>query len=198
MPDPRGNSDADMRRLLALLPLLAVSAAPEPGYHYWLDGSHSAVTAKVSYMGFGSKVARFPQMRGSIRLNPARLDVIDLDVELDARALSAASLRDTNYLRGKDFFAVEQFPLVRFSGHRMVMTGLTTGEVEGQITARGVTRPATLTVTFRDPPGHATGRDPLQLAARASINRKDFGMTAYSVVVGKTVTITIDARLMPG
>lgn len=60
-----------MRRLFALTALLAVSAATAPGYHYWLDGPHSAVTAKVSYMGFGSKVARFPQMRGSIRLDPA-------------------------------------------------------------------------------------------------------------------------------
>ena len=42
------------------------------------------------------------------------------------------------------------------------------------------------------------GRDPVQLTARTSINRKDFGMTAYSVVVGETVTITIEARLMPG
>ena len=78
------------------------------------------------------------------------------------------------------------------------MTGPTTGNIEGQITARGVTRPATLAVTFRDPPGQANGHDPLQLTARTSLNRKDFGMTAYSVVVGKTVAITIDARLMPG
>ena len=187
-----------MRRLFALTALMAVSAAPEAGYHYWLDGPHSAVTAKVSYMGFGSKTVRFPQMRGSIRLNPARLDAIGLDVELDARTLSAGSLRDTNYLRGKAFFAVEKFPVVHFSGHRMVMTGPTTGDVAGQITARGVTRPAKLAVTFRDPPGQASGHDPLQLTASTSINRKDFGMTAYSVVVGKTVTITIDARLMPG
>ena len=187
-----------MRQLLALLPLLAVSAAPEAGYRYWLDGPHSAVSAKVSYMGFGSKTARFPQMRGSIRLNPERLDAIDLDVDLDAAALTAGSQRDTNYLRGKDFFDVEHFPVVRFSGHRMAMTGPTTAEVEGQITTRGITRPAKLAVTFQDPPARANGRDPLQLTARTSINRKDFGMTAYSVIVGKTVTITIVARLMPG
>ena len=187
-----------MRQLLALLPLLAVSAAPEAGYRYWLDGPHSAVSAKVSYMGFGSKTARFPQMRGSIRLDPARLDTIGLEVELDAGALSAGSERDTRYLRGNDFFAVEKFPVVRFSGHRMVMTGLTTARVEGQITTRGVTRPAKLTVMFQDPPSRANGRDPIQLTARTSINRKDFGMTAYSLVIGKTVTITINARLLPG
>ena len=187
-----------MRRLLALTTLLALAATPAPGYHYWLDGARSEVSAKVAYMGFGSKVARFPQMRGSIRLNPARLDAIDLDVELDAAALTAGSQRDAKYLRGRDFFDVEQYPVVRFSGHRMAMTGPTTAEIEGKITTRGITRPAKLAVTFQDPPARANGRDPVLLTARTSINRKDFGMTAYSVIVGKTVTITIDARLMPG
>jgi polyisoprenoid-binding protein YceI len=185
--------------VLALVPLLAIAAtAPAPSHHYWLDGAHSSVSAKVSYMAFGSKTARFPQMRGSIRLNPTHLEAIDLDVELDATALDAGGKTDTSYLRGKDFFWVQQYPLVRFSGHRMTMTGATTAQVDGDITARGVTRPATLAVTFKDPPARATGRDPVQLTAQARINRRDFGMTAYSMVVGKMVTITIDARLMPG
>ena len=187
-----------MRRLLALLPLLAVSAAPKLGYHYWLDGPHSAVTAKVSYIGFGSKVAHFPQMRDSIRLNPTRLDTIGHEVELDANAMSAGSKSDTAYLRGQDFFDVGQYPVVRFAGQRMLMTGPSTARIEGQITTRGMTRPATLVVTFRDPRARANGRDPIALSARTSINRKDFGMTTYPVVVGKTVTISIDARLMPG
>ncbi|MDL2352795.1 MAG: YceI family protein [Pseudomonadota bacterium] len=187
-----------MRRLLALAALLSLAAAPGPSYHYWLDGTHSSVSARVSYMGFASKTARFPQMRGSIRLNPARLDAIDLDVELDAGALIGGSTGDTKYLRGTDFFAVEQYPVVRFSGHKMVMSGPTTAVVEGMITTRGITRPAALAVAFDAPPARATGRDPIVLSARTSINRRDFGMTAYSVVVGKTVAITIDARLMPG
>ena len=188
-----------MRFVLAMVPLLAVAAtAPAVSHHYWLDGGHSSVSARVSYMGFGSKTARFPQMRGSIRLNPARLDAIDLDVELDASALDAGGKSDTSYLRSKDFFWVQQYPVVRFTGHRMTMTGAITAQVDGEITARGVTRPASLTVTFKDPPAQATGRDPIQLNAQARINRRDFGMTAYSMVVGKIVTITIDARLMPG
>ena len=187
-----------MRRLLALTALLSVATAPDVSHHYWLDGPHSSVSARVSYMGLGSKTARFPQMRGSIRLSPARLDAIDLDVELDASALDAGGKSDTNYLRGKDFFWVRQYPIVRFTGHRMTMTGAVTAQVDGEITARGVTRPAALAVTFQQPPAQATGRDPIELTARTSINRRDFGMTAYSLVVGKTVTITIDARLLPG
>ena len=186
-----------MRIALALIPLLAVAAAA-PSYRYQLDGANSQVSARVAYFGVGSKTARFPVMKGFIRLQPDRLDAIDLDVELDARAMTAGGRTDTEYLRGKDFFDVAHYPTVSFSGHRMAMTGATTARIDGLITARGVTRPAVLDVTFRDPPARASGRDPVQLSARTSINRRDFGMTSYSLIVGRKVTITIQARLVPG
>jgi polyisoprenoid-binding protein YceI len=185
-------------RLAITLPVLLTVAAAGPVYRYQLDSAGSAVNARVSFLGLGSKTAKFPAMRGSIRITPDRLDVIDLDVELDARAMTAGSKTDTQYLKGKAFFDVANHPMVRFSGQRMMMTGPNTARVEGQITARGVTRPAVLAVTFRDPPAKVTGRDPIMLTATTAINRKDFGMTAYSVIVGKKVVITITARLVPG
>lgn len=185
-------------RLVLALPMLLAVAASGPAYRYQLDGAGSQVSARVSYLALGSKTARFPAMRGSIRLSPGQLDAIDLDVELDARAMTAGSKTDTDYLKGKAFFDVANHPVVRFSGRRMTMTGPEAARVEGQITARGITRPAVLAVTFSDPPAKATGREAVQLTATTAINRKDFGMTAYSLLVGKKVTITIKARLVPG
>ena len=46
-----------LRRLFALMALLAL-AATSPAYHYRLDGPRSQVSAKVSYMAFGSKTDR--------------------------------------------------------------------------------------------------------------------------------------------
>jgi len=185
-------------RFVLSLVLLVLTAAASPTYRYQLDGDRSDVSARVSYLGLGHKTARFPVMRGSIRLAPDRLDAINLEVELDARALTATSTTDTKYLRGKDFFDVAHHPTVRFSGQRMVMTSPLTARVEGQVSVRGVTRPTTLAVTFRDPPARASGRVPIELSATAAINRRDFGMTSYGMVVGKKVAITIKARLVPG
>jgi len=181
--------------VLLVVPLL-LGAAP-PVQRYQLDGPSSQVSAKVAFFGLASKTARFPQMSGRIALSPERLDTIDLDVELDARALTAGDKVTLGRLRGKDFFDVERHPSVRFSGRKMQMTGPVTATVAGEVTARGVTRPATLAVTFRDPPAQANGRDPVQLTAQTTIDRRDFGMTAYSAIVGKKVTITIRARMVP-
>lgn len=187
-----------LRLFVPVLALVLATAAASPTYRYQLDAGQSEVNARVAFMGLASKTAHFPRMSGTIRLTPSRLDAIDMTVELDARALNAGDKSTTEKLKGKDFFNVAQHPVVRFEGQRMTMTGPVTARLDGQITARGVTRPATLTIAFRQDPAKATGRDPIVLSARTTINRRDFGMTAHSLVVGKKVTITINARMVPG
>ncbi|MEY4239703.1 MAG: hypothetical protein RL339_2304 [Pseudomonadota bacterium] len=182
--------------LIALLAPLLLGAAL-PTYRYEIDSARSQVSAKVGFMGIASKTARFPQMNGRIALSPQRLDTIDLDVELDARQLTAGDSVTLGRLKGKDFFDVERHPTVRFTGERMQMSGPVTATVAGAVTARGVTRPAVLAVTFRDPPARVSGRDAVEFSARTVIDRRDFGMTAYSAIVGRKVTITIQARMVP-
>jgi polyisoprenoid-binding protein YceI len=80
----------------------------------------------------------------------------------------------------------------------MTMIGPTAARIDGSITARGVTRPTRLSVAFAQPPAKATGREPITLTASGTIDRRDFGMTSYSMFVGKKVTITIKARMVPG
>lgn len=186
-----------MRLALAAVLVLA-TAASTPTYRYRLDEGGSQVSARVAFFGLSSKTAHFPKMSGGIALSPDRLDAIDLEVTLDARALTAGDSVTLGRLRGEKFFDVEHQPIVQFSGQRMTMTGPVTATVAGEITARGVTRPAALAVTFAQPPASATGREPINLTARTRIDRHAFGMTAYSMIVGRTVTITIDARMVPG
>lgn len=184
------------RSLLALLPLLALGATP-PTYRYAIDAPHSDVGARVGFLGFASKTAHFPTLKGGITLSPARLDAIDLAVDLDARQLTARDSATQASLKGPGFFDVANHPGIHFAGRRMTMTGPVTARVDGTITARGITRPVVLAVSFAQPPARATGRDPIQLTARAMIDRRDFGMTAYRLIVGRKVTITIKARMAP-
>ncbi len=183
---------------MAVLALLFATAASAPALRFHLDSAQSLVAAKVGVMGLTSKTARFPKMAGGIRLSPEQLETINLDVMLDARALVANDDSTTKQLRGPKFFDVERHPTVRFAGQRMTMTSATTAKVEGTITARGITRPTRLSVTFAQPPAKVTGRDPIALTASGTIDRREFGMTSYSMFVGKKVTITIKARLVPG
>ncbi|WP_225206492.1 YceI family protein [Novosphingobium huizhouense] len=181
---------------LVIVPRPAASAQPGP-LRYTLDAAASSVHARVGFFGIASKTARFPAMSGGIELDPERLGTIRLEVLLDARALEAGDTVTLARLKGPDFFDVEHYPAVRFLGHRMSMTGPVSATIDGDLTARGVTRPARLAVTFTNPPAQASGRQPLRLSARTTIDRTAFGMTAYPLIVSRKVTITIDAQMSP-
>ena len=155
------------------------------------------MSARVPFLGIGSRSAGFPDLAGTIRLSANDPQRIDLDVRLNARALTAPDSATLKRLRGEKFFWVEKYPTVRFQGRRMTLNTDRSGTVEGTLTARGISKPVTLQVTFDQPPGKAAPGQPITLTGKTQINRRDFGMKAYSLVVGKTVTIQLKAKLRP-
>ncbi len=186
-----------VRPLALMLPaLMLIGAAPLGNrLHYRIDSTSSIVNAKVAFFGLASKTATFPKVSGDIRLTPGDLRSVDLDVAIDTRALKASDSVTERRLKSADFFDVANHPQVTFSGQQLVMNGKSSGIVTGNLTARGVTRPVKLVVTFSAPPASATGKDKFLLTGSTTINRRDFGMTAYSAIVGKKVTITIRAQM---
>lgn len=186
--------------LLLILPALSASAqAPAivGQLQYTLDPSLSRVNARVGFFGIASKTARFPKVSGRIVLAPKRLDTIQLNVDLDATALEAGDSVTLERLRGPDFFDVEHHPKVHFIGRGLRMTGPVTAQISGSLTAKDITHPVLLSVSFAKPPAAATGKEPIQFTAQTKIDRTEFGMNAYRFIVAKTVTITINAAMVP-
>ena len=184
-----------MRVLRALPALFLLGAAPTQ--HYVIDAAASDVSARVAFFGLASKTARFPKVSGRIALAGDKPDQIDLTVKLDATALTAPDKVTLARLKGPKFFDTARYPTILFIAQRMQMTTERDARIAGQLTARGITRDATLTARFTAPPLRAGGRTPLTLDGETVIDRRDFGMTAYPLIVGRKVTIRIRAALVP-
>lgn len=184
---------------LALLPLLAImvlaNAASVP-QRYTLDASASNVSAKVPFFGLASKTARFPRMQGAVTIVPGAPERAVIDVTFDATALEAPDSVTLARLRGEKFFWVEKYPTIRFVGRSLTLASATRGTVAGELTARGVTRPAKLDVTFDADPVAQAGR-PVSFTGTTTIDRRDFGMKSYQLIVGNKVDITLKARMVP-
>ena len=183
--------------LAALIALLQPGAALAGDLRYVIDRSASHVDARVAFFGIASKTAKFPDMSGTFNLSFADLEALDMVVDIDARTLTTGDSQ-TKTLRGKSFFDVAHHPTVHFVGRRLKMTGEKTAEVEGQITARGITRPITLKVAFSVPPFSTGGTQPISIVGTGVIDRRQFGMTAYPWIIGALVNVTIRARMVPG
>jgi polyisoprenoid-binding protein YceI len=190
-----------MKRVLIAAMALALLAAPaaqsQAGLlRYTVDDTHSEVLARVAFLGLSDKTARFPGMSGSLALSFADLNSVDMAVTVDARTLTTGDSQTTR-LRGRQFFDVAHHPTVSFVGDHIRFTGERTANVTGQITAKGITRPSTIAVTFSQPLGEMSTSDPVSIVATTTIDRRQFGMTAFPLIVGNQVRITIRARMVP-
>ncbi|MGB3808213.1 MAG: YceI family protein [Erythrobacter sp.] len=181
--------------ILALLLPAALIAAPG-ALDYRLDASNSDVRAKVAFFGLASKTARFPRMDGRVTIVPGSPKDAVVNVTFDAAAIEAPDATTLERLRGEKFFWVERHPRIRFSGRSLSMASPTRGTITGELTARGVTRIETLDVTFASDPAARSGK-PVSFTGNMAIDRRDYGMNSYQLIVGNTVDINLRARMVP-
>lgn len=179
--------------LLALLALANTLGVPQ---RYTLDASASSVSAQVPFFGLASKTAKFPRMQGAVTIVPGAPEKAVIDVTFDATAIEAPDSVTLARLRGDKFFWVEKYPDIRFVGRSLKLTSATRGTVAGELTARGVTRPATLNVAFDVDPIAQAGK-PVSFTGTTTIDRREFGMKSYQLIVGNKVDITLKARMVP-
>jgi polyisoprenoid-binding protein YceI len=96
-----------------------------------------------------------------------------LDVKIQAASVNTGSGMKDGKLKGKDFFDVAQDPTITFLSKKIVQTGPTTFEVDGDFTIRGVTKPETLALTLT---GKGTGSG--EVKGTMAFDRKDYGMNS--------------------
>ncbi len=196
-----------MKISLTPIPLLFVAAiaatsvfaqvgAQLPTGSYAVDSGRSNVTSKVSYFGLSSMAVTFPQVTGTLFYDARSPQAIKLDVNVDAATLNGGSNWNNEKLKGEDFFNVKTYPTIYFRGERLTFTSAKTANVDGNMIVRGITKPATLNVTFGSSPADIARTGRVSLVAKTKIKRSQFGMTAYSMVVGEEVKLNINVEFV--
>lgn len=184
-------------------------AAPEsaaatkglPEGAYTLDPSHTSVIWRVSHFGLSMYTGRFNLAAADLDFDPDDPEQSSLKVEIEARSV------DTGFKalgRDSDFDAeiaavlgAAETPKITFVSTAIEETGPATGRVTGDLTLNGVTKPATLDVTF-----YGGRKSPLDLkthlgfAARGVIKRSDWGVTEWAGPVGDEVQLVIEAEFV--
>jgi polyisoprenoid-binding protein YceI len=112
-----------------------------------------------------------------------------LDIKIQADSVNTGSGMKDGKLKGKDFFNADQDPLITFRSTKIVQTGPTTFDVQGDFTIRGATKPQTLTLTVS---GAGTGSGDIH--GTMVFDRKDYGMNKGIpfVHIGDSVDVTVD------
>jgi polyisoprenoid-binding protein YceI len=114
-----------------------------------------------------------------------------LDVKIQADSVNTGSGMKDGKLKSKDFFDVEQNPLITFLSKKIVQTGPDTFDVLGDFTIRGVTKPETVTLTVS---GQGTGTG--EIKGVMAFDRKDYGMNSGIpfIRIADRVEVTINLK----
>ena len=166
---------------------------------YKLDASHSKVTWAVTHFGFSSYVGQFPDVNGTLKLDPKDLSVTDLQVTIDTTRIGTLNATLDKNLKAPGFLDTAKFPTASFKATKVTRTSDMTADILGNLTLKDVTRPVTLKAVFNQ-----AGPNPLDkvyslgFAATTTIKRSDFGVSAYVPAIGDMVTLTIDVEFKAG
>ena len=165
-----------------------------PAATYGADKVHSSVAFEVGYMGvgtFGGTVSDFDATLSGGRLS-------------GSARIASLETKDQNlhaHLMAPDFFDAEQHPVVSFAAERSSVEGDRVS-FEGEITIKGITRPATLTGTVTGPVTDPYGNERYGLKLETVVDRTEFGITWNNDMPNGTkalddeVTLTADLSLV--
>ncbi|MCG8598130.1 MAG: YceI family protein [Kiloniellales bacterium] len=168
---------------------LTVAAAPPAQAapaRYEIDPAHFSVGFLVHHIGYADTLGMFLEGAGSFTFDEAAPAVSDIEVTIQADSVFTNHDRRDQHVKGGDFLDVDDHPEIRFVGREARPTGENTGEVTGDLTILGVTRPITLQVTKNKIGAYPFGAGPpyvVGVSVRGTVKRSEFGMT-YAVENG--------------
>lgn len=189
----------------ALNTALAVAAGFDkqaPVGAYKTDPSHSSLLWSFSHFGLSRYTARFTKVDARLDWNPEEPEASVLSVEIDPLSVrtdypwpdqvdfDAKIGGDEPFLAGKP---------ITFVSRSIRVTGKKTGTVEGLLTFRGQTRPATLDVTFNGSMAKhpMMGVPKIGFSATGSIRRSEWGLDFAVPELGDEVTFVIETQMVP-
>lgn len=169
-----------------------IAGMPASAADYVIDPSHTRVEYRVSHLGFSFMPGRFSDVTGNIAFDPQKPEESQVNVLINALAVSMDDKTLDEKLKGPQFFNASKYPLIAFKSTEVKKNGINTGTMTGDVTLLGVTKPITLKVKFNKKGWNKyAGAEAVGFTAWGKLRRSDFGMKAYIPDVGDEVTLRI-------
>jgi polyisoprenoid-binding protein YceI len=149
------------------------------GRYRVLASSH--IHFSVAQAGGASIEGEFRQFKGMFQIDRA-IGRSKVEFSLQPASVTAADPRIEEFIKSEPVFDVAKHPTVSFRSTGVTRTGGDSARIDGQLSAKGVTRPTKFSITFEGQHGkvlkfHVTGK-----LSRAMFNM-DVGTPIYSNMV---------------
>ena len=118
---------------------------------YKFDAAHSKIGFSV-HQFLGATHGMFKKFEGRIEVDREHPENSSVTARIDVRSIDTGIVKRDNHLRSEEFFNVEKYPEMTFKSRSVKQTGPQAGDILGDLTMHGVTKPVTLHVKLLSSP----------------------------------------------
>ena len=180
--------------LVALL-IAGFSGAASANETYKFDQSGSTIGFAVRQF-LGTTQGKFAKFTGRIDVDREHPENSSVTTQIDVRSIDTGIKKRDDHLRSTEFFNVEKFPHITFKSRSVKRTGQQTGDIVGDLTMHGVTKPITLHVKLATPLNE-TSRARWQVTTEP-MTRREFNLMfapGTETVSGISQTVAINIQI---
>jgi polyisoprenoid-binding protein YceI len=168
---------------------------------YKFDQARSTIGFAV-HQFLGATRGKFTKFDGKIDIDREHPENSSVTARIDVTSINTAIEKRDNHLRSAEFFNVEKYPEITFKSRGVKRIGAQAGDIAGDLTMHGVTKPITLHVKLVSSPNetqHTRWR-----VTTEPLNRRDFNLmfaqaaeTVSGISQSVAVNIEIEATRAP-
>jgi polyisoprenoid-binding protein YceI len=184
--------------LLAAIVITGLSSVSTASEIYKFDRSGSAIGFSV-HQFLGTTHGKFSNFTGRIEVDREHPENSSVTAQIQVHSIDTSIKKRDDHLRSAEFFDAERFPEMTFKSRSVKRTGPQSGDILGDLTMHGVTKPITLHVKLLTPISE-TNRTRWDVTTDP-INRREFNLmfaptteTISGISQAVAINIQIEAK----
>ena len=188
-----------MKTLIRFSPLVlllaGLSSTAAPGETYKFDQARSAIGFSV-HQYLGTTHGKFTRFNGKIDIDREHPENSSVVAKIDVASIDTRIQKRDNHLRSPEFFDVEKYPEITFKSRNVTRTGAQSGDIAGDLTMHGVTRPVTLHVKLLTSPDDT--RQTRWAVTTEPLKRRDFNLMfsqGAEAISGISQTVAVNIEI---
>jgi polyisoprenoid-binding protein YceI len=162
--------------VLEELAMTAIAADTLTG-NWTIDTSHSRVGFTARHAMVTKVRGAFHEFTGTANLNTDNPADSHIDLTIEVASVNTGNEQRDGHLRTNDFFDAETYPQIRFVSTNVERVDPENYRLTGDLTIKGVTNPVTVEFEHTGVATDPYGNQRAGFEGKASINRKDWGIS---------------------
>jgi polyisoprenoid-binding protein YceI len=163
-----------MKKLNAIMMMLLIAGSAVAQATWDIDKSHSKVGFSIAHMGVSEVEGNFDEFNGNVVSKAEDFNGAEVTFSAKTASIDTDNERRDGHLKSPDFFEAEKYPDISFKGTLVKDGGRY--KLKGDLTLKGVTKPAEFDVTYGGSVNTGKGIK-AGFKLNGKINRQDYGLT---------------------